>query len=364
MQCPDKGTWQAFLDDEVTATEKKSLKIHLESCLCCKKVINELQELENWCDPPMAEYQSVIEDMVTEDNKNKSKPNNQPTGGILKMGKAKKWVAVAASAVVLTGTMAFAPVQDAVADFLSIFRVQKIETVKINTEELNKMAQAFENKLGEVDLQQLGKMEIVEQIDQQMLPLAEVKENLSFKFKQPSFVPEGYEMDEKVQLVNNGKAEFSLDVQQVNAVLKGLGANTFLPQSLQGKSFSINSQNGAVSKYLKQGSQQHFSFTQYASPEVTVPEGVNPVDLRKALLDLPLLPNDLRTQLAAIEDWQSTMIIPEAEGVEDITINGNDGVYVENHNFAYMMWVDDGIIYTVSGRNIDRETAIKIAQSI
>ena len=277
----------------------------------------------------------------------------------------KKWVAVAASVTVLTGLLAFSPVQQAVADFLSIFRVQKFQMVQINSDDLEQMARAIETKVGEVDLQQFGKMEVSKKQEHMKLPLAKAQSQLPFQLKQPSYLPTGLLLADKVSLHSEGQAEFQLNVKQANSLLKGLGAQTFLPESLEGKDFSVHVPAGVRMDYVNGEGNSAFTLSQFSSPELTVPDGVDPRDLRSALLDLPILPSDFRRQLASIEDWQNTMIIPDTgEGnIEKITIGSKEAIFGENNGMSNLMWIDQGVIYQLYG-HLQREEAVKIVESL
>lgn len=189
---------------------------------------------------------------------------------------------------------------------------------------------------------------------------------LPFEVRKPSFVPEGYALSDKVRVQQDGKAEFRLEVDQANSLLKALGSTTLLPDTLKGKVFSITIPAGIHMEYVQNDGRRGFTLNQFATPEVKVPSGVDPRDLRSALLDLPILPGDLRNQLASIDDWQNTMVIPDAgQGkTEKLSVGGNDAVYAQNMNgFSHMMWVDKGVIYQLSGM-MDRDNAVKVAESL
>ncbi|MEG6615332.1 DUF4367 domain-containing protein [Peptococcaceae bacterium 1198_IL3148] len=361
MQCPDRGTWQAYIDDEVSSTEKVTLEQHAEGCPKCQQILTEISDLAMWSEDKLAQYQGLILD----DDNTKENQTQITKGRDFWMTKGiKKWVAVAASVAVLAGSLTLTPVQDAVADLLSIFRVQKIETVKINPAELNQMARDIEAKVGQVDLQQFGEVQFLNTNELQTLTLAEAKNTVNFDLKEPKFIPNNFTLDEQVNVMRENTAEFKLNVEPVNAMLKSLGAKTLLPDTLSGQAFTIKTPDGVQMNYQNKDN-KFFSFYQSNSPEVRVPDGVNPNELRAALLDLPILPEDLRTQLAAIEDWQHTMVIPEAEASEVVTIDGHQGIFTSSPHggFSNLMWVDNGVIYQISGE-LDRDSMIKVAQSI
>ena len=99
--------------------------------------------------------------------------------------------------------------------------------------------------------------------------------------------------------------------------------------------------------------------------------------LRDVLLNLPFLPQNVRDQLAAVQDWQSTLIIPNVDGTaHDITIDGVTAVVISPKSAARdargklgplpesttVIWNDNGVVRAVGGP-IDEETAIALAKS-
>ncbi|MBC9784628.1 DUF4367 domain-containing protein [Heliobacterium chlorum] len=375
MKCPDRGTWQAYVDAEVTADEKKQLQAHLTQCPPCLTVVEELSQLESWTSLRLEIYESHAKSTeVTPDGTvkwdrrvvdTKAYSTDKSLGGRRIMQHWKKWAGAVAAGVLLASSLTIAPVQQAMADFLSLFRVQKIQMIKVSPDDMEQMAKAVKTQVGEVNLQQFGKAEIVKKSEEIQVKMAEAQNKLPFSVKKPAFVPDGYHAPEQVSVLSEGEAQFSLDVEQVNNLLKGFGATTLLPENLSGKSFDIRIPAGMRAVYNDREGRRGMTVSLFSSPELTVPEGVDPHRLRSALLDFPLLPEDLRTQLAAIEDWQNTLVIPDTgENTEKVTVNGVEGVYGKTpRGFSHLLWVDQGVVYQINGF-MDKETILQVAQSL
>ncbi|MTV48916.1 DUF4367 domain-containing protein [Heliobacillus mobilis] len=282
------------------------------------------------------------------------------------MDRRKKMVAAVATILLLSGLIALTPLRQATADFLSRFRVQRMETVKITPEQLQQMGQAIQSQTGEINLQQFGKADIIQKPEQKKVSLAEARNQLPFSIRQPTYLPPDTGLTEPVQMHQEGTAEFQLNVPQVNQLLQSLGAKTLLPEDVSGKVFRIRIPSGLRMEYIQPDGQKVFALNQFDSPEVTVPEGVDADALRSALLDLPILPTELRTQLSAIGDWKNTMVVPYAEDrMEKVTINGVEGLYAQNLHMgrSFLFWVDKGILYQIDG-SLDKAGALKVAQSL
>jgi len=71
------------------------------------------------------------------------------TKGVFGLLRAYRKLAAAVAAVAFLGILlSFAPVRAVAAQFLTLFRVQKIETVGISAEDLNRIQRAFYDQSG------------------------------------------------------------------------------------------------------------------------------------------------------------------------------------------------------------------------
>jgi hypothetical protein len=110
-------------------------------------------------------------------------------------------------------------------------------------------------------------------------------------------------------------------------------------------------------------------------PQLTVPDGVNPLELRDVLLGLPFLPESVRSQLSGVSDWQSTLIVPNLSGsTREITVAGHPGVAIGEPvdpdaspdevavSPHAVMWQQDGVLRAVATSSEAR--SLKIAESM
>jgi hypothetical protein len=110
---------------------------------------------------------------------------------------------------------------------------------------------------------------------------------------------------------------------------------------------------------------------QARSPEIQVPSGVDENAVRDALLSIPVLPENLRKQLAAINDWQHTLLVPNINGsTTQVTVNGEEGVFIRSNAGSghgqtnSLVWHDNGVIRMLCGNNLALEQATAIASSM
>lgn len=94
-------------------------------------------------------------------------------------------------------------------------------------------------------------------------------------------------------------------------------------------------------------------------------EGAPLEDIRAFLLSRPELPEDLRAQLASIEDWRSTLPIPvpvDGPGWRDVTIGGRPGVaFGDSSGLGTLVLRQDVDGITVVGGPMPVEDALAIA---
>jgi hypothetical protein len=108
-----------------------------------------------------------------------------------------------------------------------------------------------------------------------------------------------------------------------------------------------------------------------------VPDGVDASALRDVLLNLPFIPQTVRDRLASVNDWQSTLIIPNVDGAaHDVNVNGVNAVVISPksavrdarakvsplHDNTTVIWNDNGVVRAVGGP-IDEGTALSLAKS-
>ena len=169
---------------------------------------------------------------------------------------------------------------------------------------------------------------------------------------------------------------FKLDVAGFNGMLESFGSTHPLPQELDGEVFVVNIPAALTADYSGPdaiGEGGYLVVGQTRSPELIVPDGVDPAELRDVILNLPLLPENLRSQLAAIEDWRSTLIIPNVDGqATEVEIAGKSAVVLsdpvdgeDGQQFADsgVIWNDEGVVRAVGG-TMTREEALSLAESM
>lgn len=129
---------------------------------------------------------------------------------------------------------------------------------------------------------------------------------------------------------------------------------------------------GFIKKDAKfQKEARYLNLIQTPSPEIKLPEGVNVDEVRKAILDLPVIPPEVKQKLAALKDWQNTLYVPQPQNgtTEEVSVNGAGGVIIkeklgDGRYYYTLIWQKDGMLYIMNGNNISADEMLKSANSL
>lgn len=232
---------------------------------------------------------------------------------------------------------------------LSLFRVNQLEMVKITHNDLIEIQNwVSENKNGSIDIKGIGKLEMAEKTgDPQFFDTYESAEEAGY----PVAKLGGFNLA-GMTVIPASTITFTLDVEKTNALLTQLGSEHQFEESLDGEAFSVSTFGTIQSDYISE--EQHVSYLRTQSPEINVPEGVSIGELRATLLSLPFLPENVKTQIAGIENIDKTLPIPyaETEGsvMREVRVGGTQGFAVEREEGSFLIWQDKSDIHTISAR--------------
>lgn len=370
MKCPDTGILQAYIDGELEIEQKKAVENHISMCTECSDAYNELKNNDDFAFAKMKNYRQYFEDNLIPrsvparaEKQKKSKPFS--TKGVFDfMTKYKKLAAAACVVIAVTTCITVQPVRSAIAGTLSIFRVENVKGINISLQDLQDIQKKIEMKEAEINMDDLGKVKL-DGGKRRSASVEEVKSIPDFTVALPSSLAD---IKPNVDIIEPATVSFALAVENFNSVLKSFGATRLLPESVDGKTFSANFSSRVFMNYKMNDRQ--ITVTQLKAPEIIVPDGVDVDEIYSSLVELPILPKDLQTQLKSIKDWKNTLYIPVVEAeMEEVAINGAKG-YVssdtnrENNTVrSRVIWYNKGIIYTING-NISKDEILTIAQSM
>lgn len=375
--CYDAGSWQSFLDGEVSAAGKAEMEEHLQFCETCRETLQREMDNLTFTNTRLSAYlyspeRSDVDAGAAWGRFEDSSIKQNKTGarkGVLKM-LARYRVAATAAAVLLAlaASLSFAPVRSAASELLTIFRVEKVKTVDISPSDMASIEKAIREGTGRVDIKNFGQMEFSGSQAPVRASLEEARAAVDFQLNLPAVLPGNFSEPE-IYKNSGGTLNFTLDTENANQVLKAFGSEELLPAELNGKTFTARIPAQITANYKAPDNNQVF-IGLGRSPELIAP-GSDVLQIRDALLALPFLPDSLRNQLASINDWQHTFVVPNISGSsQEVDVAGAQGVFIKTpqgeangSEISSLVWQKAGVVYTVSGK-LTIEQALAIADSM
>ncbi|QHW31257.1 hypothetical protein GZH47_10565 [Paenibacillus rhizovicinus] len=263
----------------------------------------------------------------------------------------RRWMTGAVAAVV-AGVMLFSSWgQDVMASMINTFRVQHFESVSITESDLNGFREALQD--GTVGTRQLD-LRLYGEIEQSGggTERAVGAEEAGKLAGRPLKLLPGADAN-AIAYMPKQEITFKLHPKEINKLLKLLGGKTAFPDEIDNAPIRITVPDSFTMdiRTNQDGSRSSKQFVQLQAPTLDVPDEVDVEQVRQAVLDLPVLPDELRTKLAAIGDWRHTLPVPSmaGESAKTMKIGGNDAIVSTSNNNRAIVWLQDGWLYTLNG---------------
>ncbi|HOV79484.1 MAG TPA: zf-HC2 domain-containing protein [Bacillota bacterium] len=371
--CCDEGTLQAFLDGEAVSGTRDEIEEHLQNCRSCRDLLGRLRENQSFTDARLDGY------VRSRAGAARSRSGGAPPAGrgstrlrkgVFEMLSKYRMAAIAAAVVLaLAVSLSFGSVRSAAGELLAVFRVEKVKTVSITPEDMTRIEKALREGAGEIGIENFGTIELKFEGTPGPVTLEEARAAADFPLKLPAAFPDGFRLQE-INKNPEGTLNFTLDTESANRILRSFGSVKLLPGELNGKTFTVKAPVQFITAYAGPDNRRIF-VGQSRSPELIAPvEDVSAV--RDALLALPFLPENLRSQLASIGDWQHTFVIPDFNGTSrEVDVAGSQGVFIgssaggtgDREFSGSLIWQKAGTVYMVGG-SVTLEQALEIASSM
>lgn len=386
----DYQTLRLYLDGELDAALREEVASHLELCPECQRRLQEMQKRSDFIKSQLDVLQPA------------ASHNPRPSSSAFHLLKLRKeqnkmttirklrpvWASLFVIAV-LGVALSFQPVRAFAHTLLSLFRVQQVETVSLDSTVLHSMSedstlgdavnQLFADSVTELrpheDLRQVSSVEEASQLAGFSVRLPQVGEPLS-----------------KVSLESGVSFKALVDRERVQEILDSSGySHLVLPDNLDGAEVLVDVPRGVVTEFGRCGENQPSSedpdeggysqpedsacirLMQVPSPEVTAPDGLDLVQLAEIGLQFVGVEADEARHIASRIDWATTLVIPvphQEVQSEDVVVDGSAAVLlrevrpIDSTLRSYMIiWVKDGMLYSLRGYR-DPQEGLAIADSL
>jgi hypothetical protein len=289
--------------------------------------------------------------------------------------KNRKWISGIAAASVLAVAIISPAGNQALAAILNQFHMQQLTVVKADD------IQAVTNKVftdgqSHEAMNKFGAISSKSGTINGEYNFKEAEQLLNRKLIAPSDFAQS---NEKVNVSASYEVTLTLNVNEVNKTLKRLGATKLLPSSIDGKPITLKMDETVnYSKQIKlNGKQRYYSFTQQAVPVIVVDPSISLPEALDAVIQFPLLPDDIKFSLKAsgvLNGGNIPLPVVTYGSAEKLTIQGVEAVLtVDNYdtkgqgNTTYYMlkWIKNGQLYSINGDGFaDRNAVIALADEL
>lgn len=285
--------------------------------------------------------------------------------GVFKnMLKSRNIVAAACAAMLVTTCITVEPVKAAISSALSIFRVENMKGITVTLDDIQQIQKQLSSGQGDISLDKMGSVKLQGGKKRSSSP-EDVKKLTDFAVAFPSALSDAAP---NINVVEPASMDFTLNAKNVNQIMKSYGATKLLPDNIDGKTFRVDFASQVTMKYSS--NDKSIIIMQTKSPEITVPEGVNVDEVYNAVIEMPIIPQDLQAQLKSIKDWKNTLYVPVIESeMTGVDINGAKGYITkdygdsEDEHESAVVWYNKGVICAVSGK-LDSNEILNIARSM
>ena len=387
MNCREEGFIQAFLDGECGAEEGRRFTEHLRSCEMCQMRLNELSQLQDWTNGKLDMLASSTNDRLNIDADAAWQRFSRKLGnGVFMSASAekqnrhlqkrswrnmkkstKRWVTGVSAAAVVAVSLSFPQVQAAANDLLSIFRVNQVEFIKLTQDDLQEAERWISSaQAGELELKGVGKVwiEQPEKHGEGSVWYQSAEEALQAGVVLPK-LPAGLHVD-GVEVAHPFTLHLELNVEKANQLFAQLQMEERFDKKLDGERFSLRVPR-SLSLYLKDGD-SFYTYSKVGALQLQAPEGVDLDQLRKTVLALPFIPDNVKKQMLSIENWQETLPVPyvESEGhqIEEVNVNGQKGMLIKGENRTHLIWQEDGTLHFLDGEGRNEAKLLDLAQQL
>lgn len=385
MNCLSDGGLRAYVDQELSASERAETEQHLKNCAQCRersqalsgvavRVGRRLDALQSSADAEEINPQLALANFKSQIH------DREPDRGFLSHIFAGRWRfvwAMSAAAAVLFAALAFPTARGMAQRLLATLRIEKVQTVRLDLSTLN-----GNHTLQEM-LEKMISDKVVVTADEKPQEAANVASAsklagfevrlLSGRADSATFHVEGQHAfhmaidRERLQdaLDQAGRADLILP-----ATLEGATVSVQIPRSVETRYGNCPREHGDEGKQSPAATNDCVFLVQAPSPIINVPSDLNLQQLAETALQVSGMSPVQARQFCQAIDWKSTLILPVPRFVnsyENVDVNGAQGTLMHTsarRGPAYMLiWVKSGIIYVLSGSGAP-DKAVELANSL
>lgn len=340
---PPEGDLRAVLDHELHSAR---LQRHLASCPTCRDRLTQLARSAQATQALLSAVRTAVA---------QSPVPTIPWEEILPVQSTMlrlRPVAVgAAVAALFTATLLIDPWRATAANWLSIFRTQKIATVETSPQAIEGAIKNLNEKLSPELIRQLARVSGPERLPTMEPTTPAAAADLMGPLLQPAALPAGLPA-EPTRWGAMHSATYTLrpDVDAINTWLRGQGVPASLNEKLKGRTFQVVTP-AVVARQWRGADGRGLMIAQATSLQVSGTDGIDLSELAGLMGQLAGAPASVIDQIRQIPDLSQTLPLPVGPEVgEPVTIGQVQGVYYPIEGGGALVWQQGGFTYFVGGK--------------
>lgn len=383
MACYEDYIFQEYIDGELDLSTFKELEEHLLECTKCRNCLEKVRDVNDF----VSQYMNDNELFASKKNYGK---------GVLFFMRNYKSIAIAACALILTVSLGAKPLKVFANSIMVLFKPHNIQSIKASDEDMKKwldLRDSFDvltavklidnsdvvttdKSTGEAEIELLGKVRYERNGGYKNdLTIENAKELVSFDLKAPF-------IDGKPLKSISIMPERTFTITLNETISKSLQNSGLKPLSndMIGKAITMKIPAKAYTMYTFENHNWVY-IEQTTLPEITSTDDVDYNRLCSIFKELPLLPEGIRSQLKNINDLKNILPLVFKDNVEETSINGvkayicqtqkqetlkirsKDGGVQVAPEMNEVKWIQDGILWSVSG-TLTRNEILDVAKKI
>lgn len=366
----DTGMLRAYLDQELKGEKELAVKAHISTCHDCQAEVQVLSDrsagVRNGLD-----YlpQAVNVDGTAAWPAFRAAMNEHPSQRIV-WTPIRIWSTAAAGLVAAAAALLItvAPLRAWAEDLLSIFRVEHVAVVDIGSG-MSKTPNG--DALFNQAMTRIISEEVVftqpPQKPQVVADMAAASKLIGFD----AHLIAG-ETPSQLMVSSGVTAQMKLDRDRLQTIVNETGRGDLqVPSSADGAVIGMRIPAGMMASYghcaeatgdpQKTADPACIRLSEMPSPTASVPAGLDAAGLAQAALQFAGLSATEAANFTQTVDWTSTFVLPvmgRQTSYEQVTVNGNDAVLLRPRDPGassrfMLIWVDNGILYTLMGTGDD-----------
>lgn len=376
---------RAIVDHELTGPLYDRAREHLSDCAACRarmqKIEVRAQHVRAVMDhmtthpaetPEIAPHRAYLRFNRRFRSAEPGKENFQT------MFKRRPFWAALTLIVVVALALSLPTVQAWASDFLSLFRVQRVEVISFNPDDAEEARDLLESNEALIEEVLKDNLEVEKEGDLQVInTIDEAAETAGFVPRLPS------NLDDLQLAVRPGaQATLTIDQPEFQALIEAIELDLDLPESLDGQTVNVAVPAAVIAAEgcdIRESESEENArrpahdmpkdctvLVQLPSPEVDSPDELDMERVGEAFLKYVGLSEDEAHSLSERIDWATTLVLPIPDSgdvsYQDVQVDGVTGTLLQpvDEDYYMLVWVKDGRLYGLSGPG-DMEDALRTA---